>query len=421
MMGEKLGSGQGREDSSRRRSGRQRSGSQKPGHRNFGSQRSGRQRGYNPPDVYSRELKRETMFYGGFWLIFLAFPVVVIFAADMSWLLKALGLACVTAFVVVYMYGLTHPRIAFSVPRWANTLGYTAILVLFMVVTGILAGPAAISMASYLLALWLFSHTWRVGVLGAVVVAVVVLVVAFLAFPDPSTLYTLIPVGSTLAILVIVRLMSEKDERDREKDRQLALSQQREEVARTVHDVLGHSLTAITVSAQLARRLVERDPQAAAAQLDNILATARTALSEVRTTVVELRQPDLTEQLHLTRTLLDAAGITANLPNEHGLVAVNGRLDDETRELFAWCLREGITNVVRHSGASRCSVEIGEGYLRIDDDGAGIGGPEGNGLTGLRQRVEEAGGALSVGTLPVEGSRVMSGRENPGTRLEVVL
>lgn len=95
----------------------------------------------------------------------------------------------------------------------------------------------------------------------------------------------LIPVVSTLAILFIVRFMVEKDEKDREKDRQLALSQQRG-LARTVHDVLGHSLTAITVSAQLARRLVERDPQAAAVQLDNILATARTALSEVRTTVV---------------------------------------------------------------------------------------------------------------------------------------
>ncbi len=401
MTSEKPGSGQG------------------PG--GFRAAKPGRLRGYNPPDVYSRELKRATMFYGGFWLIFLIFPVVSIFSGDMSWLLKALGLAGVAAFVVVYMYALTHPRIVFSVPRWVNTLGYTAVLVLLMVLVGALAAQAAITMASYLLALWLFSHTWRVGVAGAVTVAVGVLLGAFVAFPEPSTFYTLIPVGSTLAILVIVRLMSEKDERDREKDRQLALSQQREELARTVHDVLGHSLTAITVSAQLARRLVERDPQAAAAQLDNILATARTALSEVRTTVVELRQPDLAEQLQVTRTLLAAAGITADLPKGRGFEAVNGQLAADTRELFAWCVREGVTNVVRHSGASRCSVEIGERYLRIDDDGVGFRDSEGNGLTGLRQRVEEAGGVLSVGALPVEERDATAGRRNPGTRLEVVL
>ncbi|MFT3943982.1 MAG: sensor histidine kinase [Ancrocorticia sp.] len=385
-------------------------------------QKPARNRGYNPPDVYSRELKRETMFYGGFWLIFLAFPVVSIFSGDMSWPLKALGLASVAAFVVLYMYGLTHPRIVFSVPRWANTLAYTVILVLFMVVVAILAGSSAISMASYLLALWLFSHTWRVGVLGAVVVAVAVVLGGVLAFPAPTIYYTLIPVVSTLAILVIVRLMSEKDERDREKDRQLALSRQREELARTVHDVLGHSLTAITVSAQLARRLVERDPQAAAAQLDNILATARTALSEVRTTVVELRQPDLMEQVQMTRTLLEAAGIAAELPRGRALDMLDDRLNPETRELFAWCLREGITNVVRHAGASRCSVEIGERYLRIDDDGAGVSRPEGNGLTGLRQRVEEAGGVLSIGAPPVDRPPVDGPPvDRRGTRMEVVL
>ena len=382
---------------------------------------SGLQRGYNPPDVYSRELKRETLFYGGFWLIFLAWPVASILADDSSWPLKILGLMSVLGFIVVYIYALTHPRIVFSVSRWVNTLGYTAVLVLLMALVGITGGPGTVTMASYLLALWLFSHPWRVGLLGACGVATVILTVGFIVFPTEVTLYMLIPVVSTLAILFIVRFMVEKDEKDREKDRQLALSQQREELARTVHDVLGHSLTAITVSAQLARRLVERDPQAAAVQLDNILATARTALSEVRTTVVELRQPDLTEQLQVTRTLLDAAGIMAELPKGRSFESVSDRLDAQTRELFAWCLREGITNVVRHSAASRCSVEIGEKHLRIDDDGVGASGPEGNGLMGLRQRVEHAGGTLNVGPLPGEGSRVMSGRKNPGTRLEVVL
>ena len=397
--------------------------------------RSGLQRGYNPPDVYPPDLKRETLYYGGFWLIFLVWPVVSILTDGGAWLFKTLGLLGVLGFIVVYIFALTHPRIIFSSPRWVNTLGYTVVLVALMALVAITGGAGTITMASYLIALWLFSHPWRVGLLGACGVVVIILGVGFIVFPAEAMLYMLIPIVSTLAILFIVRFMVEKDERDRERDRKLALSQQREELARTVHDVLGHSLTAITVSAQLARRLVESDPQAATVQLDNILATARTALSEVRTTVVELRQPDLTEQLQVTRTLLAAAGIAADLPKERTLETVRDRLGEETRELFAWCLREGITNVVRHSGASRCTVEIGEGYLRIDDDGVGASGPEGNGLTGLRQRVERAGGRLSVGTLPVEGRAVSesgavgdsrahldgAGEKNPGTRLEVVL
>ena len=109
---------------------------------------SGLQRGYNPPDVYSRELKRETLFYGGFWLIFLAWPVASILADDSSWPLKILGLMSVLGFIVVYIYALTHPRIVFSVSRWVNTLGYTAVLVLLMALVGITGGPGTVTMAS---------------------------------------------------------------------------------------------------------------------------------------------------------------------------------------------------------------------------------------------------------------------------------
>ena len=373
--------------------------------------------GYRPPDVFSAQLKRETMFYGGIWVVFLAWPVVSVATSGASLPAKMVGELAILAFVVVYLHGLTHPRVFFGAPRWVTTLGYTAILALFVVATGLVAGSAALTMASYLLALWLFSHPWRTGLAGASAVTAVVATIGLVTVSRETLFYLLIPLGSTLAILLLVRFMVERDETDRAVEQQLALGRQREDLARTVHDVLGHSLTAITVSAQLARRLVERDPQAAAAQLDNILSTARTALSEVRSTVVELRQPDLWEQLQVTKTLLDAAGIAPDLPKPRTLDA----LEEGESDLFAWCLREGITNVVRHSRATRCAVRIGVDHLRIDDDGVGLhesGGAPGNGLTGLRQRVEEAGGMLTIGDLP-ESERADARR--PGTRLEVVL
>ena len=372
------------------------------------------QRGYRPPDVFSAQDKRESLFYGGIWLIFLLWPVAAIAASDDSLLWKILGWASIAAFVAIYMYGLTHPRPFSSRPRWMATLCYTVVLLSLMVPVALTAGVGALNLCPYVLALWLFSHRWRAGLAGAGLVLLVSLAVGLIFFPNEVLFYLVVPLGTAFVVLLMVRFMVEKDENDRAISKQLALSQQREELARTVHDVLGHSLTAVSVSAQLARRLVYADPQAAAAQLDNILATARTALSEVRSTVVELRQPDLAEQLRVARTLLDAAGIAADLPKARGLDA----LGEAERELFAWCLREGITNVVRHSGASRCRVRISETWLRIDDDGVGLSKPAGHGLAGLRQRVEEAGGTLSIGVLP---AGEQAGSQQPGTRMEVAL
>lgn len=383
--------------------------------------------GYRPPDVMSGQMKRESLLYAGIWLIFLVWTVVATTTANASLGAKISGWMAVLAFIVVYLYGMTHPRLFFTLPRWMTTLFYTVMLLLMQVIAGWTAGTAAFNMTIYVLALWLFSHRWRTGLLGACAVLAAVLVLTSFLIPWSTMIYVFIPLGSALAIVLLLRFLVERDEVDRAMAQQLALSQQRDELARTVHDVLGHSLTAISVSAQLARRLVERDPQAAAAQLDSILVTARTALSEVRSTVVELRQPDLIEQLQIAKALLGAAGVEVRLPRRN---TVEG-LDERHKDLFAWCLREGITNVVRHSRATQCSILITENRLCIDDDGVGPhGSPNsaGHGLAGLRQRVREEGGRLDVAELPEavrgevsRGGTSLTEEARPGTRLEVVL
>lgn len=363
---------------------------------------------YDPPDYQTPAEKRAMLLCGGVWLVFLIWPLVLMVATDFgspAW--RIVGVLALVAFIALYLFAMTYPRLSNRYPRWVTIAGYTVVMAGLVALMMPATGVGILTAAPYFMALWLFSHRLLPGIFAALVIGMTAVGVGWLVYPGHPTAALEIPVGMTTIILIIVRTMDERDELDRALSEQLALSTQREELGRTVHDVLGHSLTAITVNAQLARRLVRTDPDAAEEQLDHVLATARTALGEVRQTVTALSQPDLQEQLTIASTVLTNAGITATVPKERELP----ELTQERQDLFAWCLREGITNVVRHSKARSCTISVGESWLQIDDDGVGLISTENHGLRGLRNRVEEAGGTLAVGDHP----------EHAGTRLEVTL
>jgi two-component system, NarL family, sensor histidine kinase DesK len=203
------------------------------------------------------------------------------------------------------------------------------------------------------------------------------------------------------AIAGIVRQLEERGEEHRRMAGDLAMVAERERVARDVHDVLGHSLTVVTVKAELAERLVDEDPDAAKAELAEIRSLTRQALAEIRATVGGLRVARLADELDAGRTALEAAGIEARLPSDVSVV------DPRHRIVLAWALREAITNVMRHSGASTCTVELGPASLTVCDDGRGLRGhAEGNGLRGVRERVTAAGGSVAVADGPDGGTVV---------------
>ncbi|MFI6299203.1 sensor histidine kinase [Nonomuraea sp. NPDC050790] len=229
----------------------------------------------------------------------------------------------------------------------------------------------------------------------------------------------------------------------------LAVDNERLRFARDLHDTLGHTLTSITIRSQLAARLARTDPGRAAREMGDVEAAARQALDEVRHAVAGYRAPALSEELEKAARGLELAGVEVEVR------PAGGPIPGPVETLLAWAVREGATNVLRHSGARRCwitlSVDPAWAGLEVRDDGpapdhedkprggldggprdgldggldgrspsrlggspGGIGGScgggsgRGNGLTGLAERVAGVGGSLDAGALPGGGYRLVA-------------
>jgi two-component system sensor histidine kinase DesK len=173
---------------------------------------------------------------------------------------------------------------------------------------------------------------------------------------------------------------------------QLAAVAERERIARDLHDVLGHTLSLIVLKAELAARLAERDPGRAAGEMRDVETVARRTLQDVRE-AIRGYHPTLADEAARARSMLKAAGIA------HSLELETAALPLVIEETLALALREAVTNVVRHSGASLCRAAVErsdrEISLSIADDGRGSHAPEGSGLRGMRERVEAFGGEVT--------------------------
>jgi two-component system sensor histidine kinase DesK len=186
----------------------------------------------------------------------------------------------------------------------------------------------------------------------------------------------------------------------------VAVAEERLRIARDLHDLLGHSLSLITLKAELSRRMIATDAESATREMTELETVARQSLSDVREAVAGYRQPDLATELGAARQLLAAAGLDCQITSPAGL-----SLPSDTDIVLAWAVREGVTNVVRHARATSAAVRIttaGHGVMaEITDDGRGHGpGPAGSGLAGLGERVRQLGGSLIAGPAPSAGFRL---------------
>ncbi|MFI7315532.1 histidine kinase [Streptomyces venezuelae] len=208
----------------------------------------------------------------------------------------------------------------------------------------------------------------------------------------------------TAAILSLAEAVRELRE-TREELARTAVDKERLRFSRDLHDLLGHTLSVIVVKAEATRRLAPRDLDAALGQVADIESVGRQALTEIREAVTGYREGSLATELDRARDLLEAAGI-GTVVRQAG-----PPLAPQTAALLGWVVRESATNVVRHSGAAHCEIEVtgtpDETRLVITDDGRGEGsGPPGSGLKGLSERLAAAGGSLTSGPAPHSGFRV---------------
>ncbi len=186
-----------------------------------------------------------------------------------------------------------------------------------------------------------------------------------------------------------------------------AVSEERLRMARDLHDLLGHTLSLITLKSELAGRLIGKDSTQAAQEIHEVERVARQALREVREAVAGYRQPTLLTELDGAREILAAAGITCAVEQ------ASGALPPAMDAVIAWTVREGVTNVIRHSRARQCTIRVkcedgtvwaeivNDGYQEPEQDQAGA--RPGSGLSGLAERVTAQGGQMEAGPLLSEG------------------
>lgn len=188
--------------------------------------------------------------------------------------------------------------------------------------------------------------------------------------------------------------------------RRLAALAERERIGRDLHDLLGHTLSLVALKSELAGKLVERDPSAAVRELGEVTRVAREALSQVRSAVTGIRAAGVASELASARLLLESDGIAF----DYEFAPLRLPLPVET--VLAMTLREAITNVQRHAGArsarARLRVEGDEAILLVEDDGRGGAIAPGNGLCGMRERLEALGGRLRVESTAGQGTRVQA-------------
>src|SRR3954468_5289791 len=187
----------------------------------------------------------------------------------------------------------------------------------------------------------------------------------------------------------------------------LAKVAERERIARDLHDVLGHTLSVITLKSELAGKLIDRDPERAGKEIREVEQISRQALSEVRDTIRGYRAQGLVAELARAKSTLETAGVSVQCD-----AATSMKIPAMQESVLSLAVREGVTNVVRHAQARTCRLRIeqqnGTCRLEIADDGQGISSMEGNGLRGMRERVEMLGGTLERTT-------------NSGTTLTITL
>lgn len=320
--------------------------------------------------------------YLGFFFI----DPVLSHASLRVWLLDGIGAA---AFLLLYfgLFLLQNPRAI------AHVVG--------MVLLGLLFEPinqGACTFFIYAAAMLPFCvETQTAAIVGLVTIGIVGAIEGLLLHVAGWTLFysALFPViiGAGNVFFAERNRMNRKLRKANEEIENLAKVAERERIARDLHDVLGHTLSVITLKSELAGKLMDRDPQRAGKEIREVEQISRQALSDVRDAIRGYRSQGLVAELAQAKTTLETAGLVVQCD-----AATTVKLPAVQESVLSLAVREAVTNVVRHAQARTCRMRLeqqnGSCRLEIQDDGCDTANGEGNGLRGMRERVEMLGGTL---------------------------
>jgi two-component system sensor histidine kinase DesK len=381
--------------------------------------------------VAPRQVNRAGWMFAAIWLVYLAQPASKLWS-DPNLAHRYVGLADLTAFAVVFI--ATFAAVRFLRLRenrvLSRRIGVAAMVAqaTFVAIGYVVIGSSAGSLLIYVAVMAVFLLPTRAGwaMVAACIAASQIVPWQVHDWTTDGSLAFQIFV-SALAAWGVGQVIQRNAElvAARNEITRLALADQRNQFGRDLHDILGHSLTVVAVKAELAGRLASLDPQRAETEIADVERIARQALADVRAAAAGYREITLAGELASAQTALAAAGIEADLPDQE-----MSQIPRPQQELFGWTIREGVTNVVRHSGATRCRIQVSPSEVEISDDGcgppvpagsaradslasaagaagwvpddlqrlgSGCGTTSGHGLSGLRERAADAGATLSVG------------------------
>ena len=355
--------------------------------------------------VWDRQRRRtfgnRWLLMGGLFILPLVVPAVRAVVQGQTSLWESVtGLTLLTVYVACY---LSFPRFLFDRDSIPPKVAFcTAMLAIGWLMVVVMPGGSAYVLL-YAMAVIAFGlpTRWVIVLDGLSLVAIAVLMVLDIGtHGDGGDFGTVFGVTAALFFMGRLLLTVRSLRAANEEIATLAVTAERERLARDLHDILGHSLTTITVKAGLARRVLETggDAERAITEIREVEALSRSALSDIRATVSEYREVSLSAEVVGARAALRAAEIDADLPH-----AVDNVRPD-LQQTFGYVLREAVTNVLRHSGAKHVKVRLGRTWMEIEDDGTGAAaGVSGNGLRGLTERLAGIGGTLRAEPRPGGG------------------
>lgn len=275
--------------------------------------------------------------------------------------------------------------LAYALAPWnMSALGYLIFgffMIVYLVSTRAAAIVIGLSIAAYMIEMW------------------------YLGANTDALVSALVP-ALTLAIIAIFTAYAHKHQkemrRSQEEITRLATLAERERIGRDLHDLLGHTLSVVALKSELARKLIDRDIDAARTEIAEVERVARDSLAQVRNAVSGIRSTALSSELLAATALLEAQGVKVKCETE------NVKLPHDHETVLALSLREAATNVRRHSNARVVTIrvrhEAAAVVMEVADDGRGGRIVPGNGLNGMRERLGTVGGSLSLWPNPEGGT-----------------